>query len=61
MNRRQKKKLAKKRELFVVSFAKSYREVKENDRAYHEFVIESQRFQRLLKKRNVKLANTFQF
>lgn len=46
MNRRKKKKLRKKQELFAISFASSYREVKELDRSYHEFVLKSQRMQR---------------
>lgn len=39
MNKRQKKKHKKKMEMFVVSFASSYREVRELDRSYHEFVL----------------------
>lgn len=46
MNRRKKKKLRKKQELFAISFASSYREVRELDRAYHEFVLHSKRMQR---------------
>ena len=46
MNRRKKKKLRKKQELFAISFASSYREVKELDRSYHEFCLMSQRRQR---------------
>ena len=56
MNRRKKKKRAKKVELFIISFANSYREVKENDRSYHEFVLMSERRQH-----NIKSANTFKF
>ena len=33
-------------ELFVTSFASSYREVRELDRSYHEFVLVSKRMQR---------------
>ena len=33
MNRRKKKKLRKKQELFAIRFANSYREVKETDRS----------------------------
>ena len=58
MNKRKKKKLAKKHELFVISFATSYREVKENDRSYHEFVLMSKRRQ---KQHNIKPADTFEF
>ena len=43
MNRRQKKKLLKKQEGFIVSFCKSYKELKELDRQYHAFVISSRR------------------
>lgn len=46
MNRRKKKKRAKKLELLAISFANSYREVKELDRSYHEFCLMSQRRQR---------------
>ena len=46
MNKRKKKKLRKKQELFAISFASSYREVKELDRSYHEFCLMSQRRQR---------------
>ena len=61
MNKRKKKKRAKKLELFVISFANSYREVKENDRSYHEFVLMSERGQRHMKQHNVRLADTFEF
>lgn len=46
MNRRKKKKLRKKQDLFAASFASSYHEVKELDRSYHEFCLMSQRRQR---------------
>lgn len=61
MNKRKKKKLAKKRELFVTSFANSYREVKENDRSYHEFVLMSAQRQRYMKQHNIQPADTFEF
>ena len=62
MNRRKKKKLRKKQELFVISFASSYREVKELDRAYHEFCLMSQRRQRHMKQHNnTSPADTFEF
>lgn len=61
MNKRKKKKLAKKKELFVISFGNSYREVKENDRSYHEFCLMSQRRQRYMKQHNIKPADTFEF
>ena len=47
MNKRKKKKLKKKQELFAISFASSYREVKELDRSYHEFCLMSRRRQRV--------------
>lgn len=47
MNKRKKKKLKKKQELFAISFANSYREVKELDRSYHEFCLMSRRMQRV--------------
>lgn len=58
MNKRKKKKLAKKQELFAISFANSYREVKELDRSYHEFVLMSERN---MKQHNIKPADTFKF
>ena len=58
MNKRKKKKLAKKQELFAISFANSYREVKELDRSYHEFVLRSER---IMKQHNIKPADTFKF
>ena len=61
MNRRKKKKLAKKRELFAINFANSYREVKQMNRDYHEFVLMSRRRQRYMKQHNIKPANTFEF
>ena len=61
MNRRKKKKRAKKLELFVINFANSYREVKENDRSYHEFVIMSERRQRYMKQNNINPDDTFEF
>ena len=56
MSKRKKKKLAKKQELLAISFANSYREVKENDRSYHEFVLMSERRQH-----KIKPADTFKF
>ena len=62
MNKRTKKKLAKKQELFVISLASSYREVKELDRSYHEFVLMSERRQRYMKQHNNTIpADTFEF
>lgn len=61
MNRRKKKKRAKKFELFVINFASSYREVKALDRSYHEFVLMSERRQRYMKQHNIKPADTFEF
>ena len=46
MNKRQRKKHKKKQEMFVVSFVSSYKELREVDRSYHEFVIASQRMQK---------------
>ena len=43
MNKRKAKKLRKKQDMFVTSFASSYREVREHDRAYHEFVVDDRR------------------
>ena len=58
MNKRKKKKLAKKQELFAISFASSCRVVKELDRYYHEFVLMSERS---MKQHNIKPADTFKF
>ena len=41
MNKRQAKKHKKKMELFVISFCNSYKEVKQLDREYHEYVLYS--------------------
>ena len=43
MNKRKAKKLRKKQDMFVTSFARSYREVREHYRSYHEFVIMDRR------------------
>jgi hypothetical protein len=43
MNKRKAKKMRKKQDMFIDWFAKSYREVKEHDRAYHEFVVADRR------------------
>lgn len=43
MNKRKAKKLRKKQDMFVASFARSYREVREHDRQYHEFVVADRR------------------
>lgn len=53
MNKRKKKKQAKKRELFICSFANSYREVRKLDRKYHEYVIQSKRSQRYKEKQGI--------
>lgn len=39
MNKRQKKKTNKKQELFVASFVSSYRDLRELERSYHEYVL----------------------
>ena len=39
MNKRQWKKHKKKMKMFTASFASSYRELRELDRSYHEFVL----------------------
>lgn len=43
MNKRQRKKKQKKHEMFSVTFAASYRELKQIDRNYHEFVVSDKR------------------
>ena len=44
MNKRQAKKVALKHEMFISSFVSSYKELKEIDRSYHEYVISHKRF-----------------
>lgn len=39
MNKRQAKKKRRKEETFIASFANSYRELKELDKSYHEYVV----------------------
>ncbi len=51
MNKRQVKKHKKKMELFAISFVSSYKELKEFDRSYHEYV--------LMCKRKEKCGYTF--
>lgn len=43
MNKRKAKKMRKKQDMFIDWFASSYRQMKENARAYHEFVIMDRR------------------
>ena len=61
MNRRKKKKLRKKQELFAINFANSYREIRETDRPYHEVVLMSERRQRYMKQHNIKPTDPFEF
>ena len=46
MNKRQWKKHKKKTEIFITSFVSSYRELKEFDRSYHEFVLACNRMKK---------------
>lgn len=46
MNKRQSKKYNKKMELFAVSFVSSYKELKQLDRSYHEYVLNCERMKR---------------
>ncbi len=39
MNKRQRKKEQKKREMFTASFVSSYRELRELERSYHEYMV----------------------
>jgi len=43
MNKRKAKKMRKKQDMFAMTFATSYRGVREFDRAYHEFVVADRR------------------
>lgn len=53
MNRRQRKKKQKKIDLFIESWVSSYRELKEVDRSYHEYVVTMRR------KKNSDLIDEF--
>lgn len=61
MNKRKKKKLKKKQELFIINFANSYREVKKLDREYHEFCLEYERRKKYMEQHNINPADTFEF
>ena len=43
MNKRQSKKLRNKQEMFICSFCSSYKELRELDRSYHEYVVDAKR------------------
>ena len=43
MNKRQRKKTQKKQEIFVLSWVKSYKELKKISRSYHEYMIAEKR------------------
>lgn len=43
MNKRQRKKNKKKEEMFVASWAFSYKEMKRLSRSYHEYVVDAKR------------------
>ena len=43
MNKRQRKKNQKKQEMLVLSWVKSYKELKKISRSYHEYVIAEKR------------------
>lgn len=61
MNKRKKKKLKKKQELFIINFANSYREVKKLDREYHQFCLECERRKKYMEQHNIKSDDTFEF
>ena len=46
MNKRQWKKHKKKIEMFTASFVRSYRELRELDRSYHEFKLSCDRMKK---------------
>ena len=46
MNKRQRKKNQKKREMFIASWVSSYRELRQEDRWYHEYMLKQERFER---------------
>lgn len=43
MNKRQRKKEQKKQDMFASAFVSSYRELKEIDRSYHEYIVSIKR------------------
>ena len=43
MNKRKRKKMQKKQEMFLVSWVSSYKELKKIDRSYHEYVVSMKR------------------
>lgn len=60
MNKRKAKKYYKKMELFINSWAFSYREVKQLDRSYHEFILMQNRRIKYNKLHNIH-ENIFDF
>lgn len=46
MNKRQRKKNKQKQELFISSFASSYREVREHDRYYYQYFLNAKRYEK---------------
>lgn len=46
MNKRQRKKNQKKREMFIASWVSSYRKLRQEDRWYHEYMLKQERFER---------------
>ena len=53
MNKRQRKKEQKKNNMFTASFVSSYRELKEIDRSYHEYMLHNKRLERIGKKHSL--------
>ena len=43
MNKRQRKKNQKKQNMFITSWVNSYKELRELDRKYHEYVVDMKR------------------
>ena len=60
MNKRQVKKHKKKMELFLTWFCYSYKEVKQLDRKYHEYVLDANRRHKYNQLHGIK-ENIFEF
>ena len=61
MNKRKRKKLLKKQELFNISFVTSYKELKAIDRQYHQYVLSTKRREAYLKQRGVFMSVDYKF
>ena len=55
MNKRQRKKNQRKQEMFIASYALSYKDLKRLDKWYHEYVVNSKRHEKRLIELGVSL------